>query len=417
MISRKDFLTRAGAAALAAPITVQGASIGVCGRARGLMGGAFMGVMLSQQSGEIDWQGKTAIELTVSASGAEASLTASPSSTLIDWGDGTTGTVRTHSYAEPGTYIVTIGREATSWGFATAETKAMATGLLAVGERFSTVGSWFSGSTALTHVGNLTGCTGVANNAFKDCTSLAVIGDTSTLVTIGSNAFCKCPLTNMNLSFDSLTTIAYQGGSGSGCFRDCECRSFHLPKLQTFSIEGFRGCVNITTLSLPACTEIGYEDFRGCSSLTRITDLDKVVTISGWYSIATLPRLTYIGKFSSLQSWGLDSLSGAGSNDNPKDSDGISLVVDMGTHTIDDCLSFNKAWPYGLHTGREYYKFVCVDGWLWRKTVSGTRRTVLNYTGGRNAFPAVGRESYWYRDVVANQYYTWDATTETYAAV
>ena len=166
------------------------------------------------------------------------------------------------------------------------------------------------------------GTTGIANNAFYNCSGLTSITIPNSVTTIGGAAFFRCyGLTSITIP-SSVTSI------GSSAFAYCSgLTSITIPNSVTsISSFAFQGCIGLTSVTIPnsvtsigdcafgdcygltsieipnSVTRIGYLAFGRCSSLTSITIPNSVTSIdndafysTAWYN--NQPNgLVYAGK-------------------------------------------------------------------------------------------------------------------------
>jgi len=112
------------------------------------------------------------------------------------------------------------------------------------------------------NIGTLT-IRSIGNDAFMDCSGLAVINIPSTVITIGTNAFRGCTgLNNINLP-SSINTI------GSDAFNGCTgLTTIDIPiAVTTLAAQTFYNCVNLISIAAPGVVMLGESLFEGCSGL------------------------------------------------------------------------------------------------------------------------------------------------------
>ena len=143
-----------------------------------------------------------------------------------DWGDGTTDSETTHTYATYGNYTIRCGG--------------------------TTLGSYFYSMPC--PFARLATVTSVDIHAFDCCSGLASVTISNSVTSIGSYAFSYC---------SNLTSIT-------------------IPNSVTSIYDGtFLGCSNLTSVTIPnGVTDISYEAFSVCSSLTNVAIPNSVTSIS-----------------------------------------------------------------------------------------------------------------------------------------
>ncbi len=134
------------------------------------------------------------------------------------------------------------------------------------------------------------GTTGIAGNAFNNCSGLTSITIPNSVTSIGDDAFMNC---------SSLTSITIPNGVtsfGSYAFYGCSgLTSITIPNSVTsISYCAFYGCSGLTSITIPnGVTSIGSYAFYNCSGLTSITIPNSVTSI-GWSAFYGCSGLTSI---------------------------------------------------------------------------------------------------------------------------
>ncbi len=124
---------------------------------------------------------------------------------------------------------------------------------------------------------NLVGYTAVRDNAFSNCTSLALANLPSGLTSIGDSAFQNCGNLALTTLPNGLTNI------GNKAFQNCGNLALTtLPNgLTSIGGSAFQNCVSLTFTVLPSgLTSIGDYAFYNCTKLTSITFQGKPNSIS-----------------------------------------------------------------------------------------------------------------------------------------
>lgn len=136
----------------------------------------------------------------------------------------------------------------------------------------------FSGCTALTTVnwtGEGTNLTALGTNLFQGCSSLQELTIPASVTELGAGCFSNTALKTVTLP-STLTTISDQLFSG-----DEALESINIPEgVKTIGKSAFEGCKGLTSIELPAgLEEFGTRTFTNCIKLTSIVIPEKVSTI------------------------------------------------------------------------------------------------------------------------------------------
>ena len=199
-----------------------------------------------------------------------------------DWGDGTSDTRITHTYASAGDYTITCNGS-------TMSTHPM-DGLfgqtvdpnrdnnyyvrdIRLGSSVTSIGHCaFVNCFSLTSITIPEGVTSIYD-AFKNCYSLTSITIPEGVTSIGG-AFMNC---------SSLISIAIPEGVTiiDDAFMDCSSlTSITIPEGVTSIDDAFKNCYSLTSITIPeGVTSIGNNAFQNCRSLTSITIPEGVTSI------------------------------------------------------------------------------------------------------------------------------------------
>ena len=129
------------------------------------------------------------------------------------------------------------------------------------------------------------GTTGIADDAFNNCSGLTSITIPNSVTTIGSQTFRDCSnLTSVNIP-NSVTNIDYFAFSG--------CRSLTSATIgnSVTNIGGsaFSYCSGLTSITIPSSvTTFGWNAFEGCSGLKKITSYIQepfAINDGCWYGV------------------------------------------------------------------------------------------------------------------------------------
>lgn len=202
-----------------------------------------------------------------------------------NWGDGTTNSETTHTYANYGEYTITC--DGTSIPAGSSSSSGMFSSSLSspnyycteirVGDSVTSIGNYsFYYCYSLTSVTIPNSVTSIESSVFNSCYSLTSVTIPDGVTNIGSSAFNSCC---------SLASITIPNGVtriGSGAFSSCySLASITIPNSVTsIKSSAFSDCRSLTSITIPnSVTNIGLAAFSGCYSLTSITIPDSVTSI------------------------------------------------------------------------------------------------------------------------------------------
>lgn len=177
---------------------------------------------------------------TLSSGGGKVSLTLT-GMTSVDWGDGTTNSQTSHTYASKGAYTIKI------YG-ATTLTNIGASASLRRARLASTV-------------------TSIGTGAFEDCMALEYVSMPASVTSIGGSAFHSCS------SLKALTVPSGVVDIGASVFNYCSSmKSVALPSgITSVGDGGFRYCYSLEAVSFTAAlTSVGTNAFANCRTLVKI---------------------------------------------------------------------------------------------------------------------------------------------------
>ena len=201
----------------------------------------------------------------------------------IDWGDGSTaetlagtGNVNTsHTYAEPGDYIISImpddgctlslGSNSTSYCVMgpTGNNDIVYCNMLqdvSIGKNVTSIGAYgFSKCHSLASITISDGVTSIGNNVFSNCHSLASITIPDGVTSIGDGAFQNCESIASIIIPDSVTSIIRYA------FRNCHSiASITIPD----------GLTSIRNSAFQYCYGMRYYDFSACTAIPTMSNTD-----------------------------------------------------------------------------------------------------------------------------------------------
>ena len=138
----------------------------------------------------------------------------------------------------------------------------------------SWVNKYISGCLNLPSEYNGLPITGIASEAFYNCTFISAIHLPDSITYIGNSAFANCSM----LSYINLDKVTYIGNSAfENC---CSLTSVNVSSITTISAYAFAECDNLNEVYADKVTTIGQSAFYSCISLTSV-NCPKLTTIYG----------------------------------------------------------------------------------------------------------------------------------------
>ena len=191
----------------------------------------------------------------------------------VDWGDGnsetftgTTASNRSHTYAAPGTYDITLNVTSGSVSFAGTSSNAI----------YGSTGT-YSNRYRIKHVRIGKDVTNIGNYVFYQCYALASITIPSTVTTSGDYMFEYC------YALTSITLPSGVTSLGSSAFQSCYAlTSITLPSSATsLGTNTFQYCYALKSVTIPSSvTSLGSTTFQYCYALKSVTIPSTIATIS-----------------------------------------------------------------------------------------------------------------------------------------
>ena len=152
-------------------------------------------------------------------------------------------------------------------------------------ETIETIGSnVFSGCTALTDVSFNNGLTNIGSNTFTNCTALEGITLPNTITSVGSYAFSGCTVLQGITLPNSVKSI------GGYAFYNCTALSEVnlLEGLSTIYAYAFENCTSLTSIELPdSVTTLAARAFYNCTKLTEVGYPAGWTTVLDYYNSST----------------------------------------------------------------------------------------------------------------------------------
>ena len=193
-----------------------------------------------------------------------------------DWGDGTSDSETTHTYADYGNYTITCdGTELPEY--------MMGQGSSLGSENYT-----------LTNIRLGSSVTSIGSNAFTRCSSLISVIIPNSVITLGGYVFSYCSSLLYITLPNSLTELKRE------IFKDCySLKNIVIPNSVTgFGYYLFSRCYSLTNITVPNSLTgyfaFGTYTFQQCYSLTNITIPNNITSIQNdtFYNCCSLTELT-----------------------------------------------------------------------------------------------------------------------------
>lgn len=144
--------------------------------------------------------------------------------------------------------------------------------------------------------------TTIANNSFKDYSSLTSITIPPNVNSIGSNAFSGCSGLSTVEILSDITAIEY------GTFRNCSSLiTINIPSgVETIGDQAFYNCRSLSSIEIPSNVHsIGDNAFSNCQSITEIVIPDGITSIGDdtFYGCNNLTSVSIPSSLTSIGEW------------------------------------------------------------------------------------------------------------------
>lgn len=200
-----------------------------------------------------------------------------------NWGDGTTDSATSHTYADYGDYTITCGGTEVPAGTSNKGgmfgSSGSACTAVRIGGSVTSCGMYaFSGCRSVTNITIPEGVTNIDHYAFSNCYSLRSITFPEGVTSFGGLLFQSC---------SALTSIALPEGvtsiNGSAFYQCRSLTNITLPEgITSIGGNAFFYCHSLTSIALPeSVTLIGSAAFEECHSLRSITLPEGITSIGG----------------------------------------------------------------------------------------------------------------------------------------
>lgn len=119
----------------------------------------------------------------------------------------------------------------------------------------------------------------IGASAFRYCEGLESVAISGDLTRIGNQAF-------LNVGAQSGTSLSVTlpetvENVGDGAFSGSAVSAIELPNCRSVGANAFRGCANLTSVTLGGVTNLGAEAFKDCAKLGVIVDIPETVAVIG----------------------------------------------------------------------------------------------------------------------------------------
>ena len=199
--------------------------------------------------------------------------------TSVDWGDGTTGTSKSHTYSAIGDYVIKVvgGTSINNYILNSSSDNACVLKCYLSNTITSLTNSAFDSCYSLTSISLPNSITNIYNDIFFNCYSLESITLPNSINSLSGSIFASC------FSLSSITLPSSITSIGSSAFSSCfSLTSISLPNSITkIDSSAFSNCYSLESITLPnSINSLSGSIFASCFSLSSITLPSSITSIS-----------------------------------------------------------------------------------------------------------------------------------------
>lgn len=218
--------------------------------------------------------------------------------TGVDWGDGQSDNLRTHTYANYGEYTISLsGLTAISAGSSSSGIGGAAQWYVRKVLFSNSVESFgkyaFSNCKGLLGIAYSNSVSTIGEYAFHGCQSLKCVSIPNNVTTINTRTFNACSCLQYVALTQSLSTIAAYAFYSSVN----SLVSITIPEnVATIGDYAFNGCRSLQDIYIPHNATVGQYCFQDCSSLKcAVVGSDCIIKSYAFYRCSNLTQATFIG--------------------------------------------------------------------------------------------------------------------------